>query len=127
MPKKILIIEDEENLVKLLSVNLKTRGFSVVAASDGEEGLEMAFAEMPDAVILDVRLPSIDGWEICQRLKNNEKTKHIPVIFLTAASQKKDAEKASEVGGDLYLTKPFDPLELADIVEKKLSVTKEPL
>jgi two-component system alkaline phosphatase synthesis response regulator PhoP/two-component system response regulator VicR len=116
--KKIMIIEDEDNLIELLKVNLMAEGFSVSVASNGIEGLKRTEDERPDAVILDVRLPLMDGWKVCQRLKENAKTKSIPIIILTAASQKSDAAEAKRVGCDLFLTKPFDPIELVKIVKQ---------
>ncbi|HAX61300.1 MAG TPA: hypothetical protein DCX95_01895 [Elusimicrobia bacterium] len=120
MSKKILIIDDEINLLELLRVNLETAGFNVITAADGEDGLKMIFDENPDLVILDIYLPGIDGCDLCHKIKNDPRTKHIPVIFLTAATQKEDIRKAIDAGGDLFLPKPFDPLKLVEIAEKIL-------
>jgi len=118
MPKKILIIDDEINLVELAKVNLEARGFNVVTAMDGEEGLNKVYTEIPDLIILDGWLPGIDGWQICREIKNDPRTKNIPVIFLTAATQKDDIKKANEAGCGLFLAKPLDPLKLVEISEK---------
>lgn len=118
MPKKILIIDDEINLVELARVNLEARGFNVVTALDGEEGLKKVYTEIPDLIILDGWLPGIDGWQICREIKNDSRTKNIPLIFLTAATQKDDIKKANEVGCGLFLAKPLDPLKLVEICEK---------
>lgn len=118
MPKKILIIDDEINLVELAKVNLEARGFNVVTAMDGEEGIKKVYTEMPDLIILDGWLPGIDGWQICREIKNDSRTKNIPVIFLTAATQKDDIKKANESGCGLFLAKPVDPLKLVEICEK---------
>lgn len=118
MPKKILIIDDEINLVELAKVNLEARGFNVITAVDGEEGLEKVYTEIPDLIILDGWLPGIDGWQICREIKNDPRTKNIPVIFLTAATQKDDIKKANESGCGLFLAKPLDPLKLVEISEK---------
>jgi len=125
MSKHILIIEDEEIIVELLRVNLEAHGYKVTAASTGEEALIRLFVESvePDIIILDVRLPGINGWNVCKRIKYNERTKGIPVVFLTAASQKRDVEKAKEVGGDLFLTKPFNPLSLVETITGMLNKT----
>lgn len=122
MKKKVLIIEDEENLIELLRVNLSAGGFDVLVANDGEDGLLKSFSETPNAIILDVRLPQIDGWKVCRELKGNAGTKNIPVIILTAASQKSDFEEAKNAGCDLFLTKPFDPLRLVKIVDEITSI-----
>jgi len=114
--KKILIIEDEKNLVELLQVNFESAGFQVIFAWDGEEGLIKTMAEKPDAVILDLRLPVLNGWDVCRAVKANTKTKNIPIIILTAATQKSDYLESKNVGCDAYITKPFDPIELVKIV-----------
>ena len=122
MKKNILLIEDEDNLVELLKVNFMAGGFRVSSASDGAAGLKKTVEELPDAVILDVRLPTMNGWKVCRRLKENPKTGSIPVVILTAASQKSDAEEAKASGCDLYLTKPFDPIELVKNIKRILTV-----
>lgn len=120
MPKKILIVDDEINLLELVKVNLEAAGFSVITAQDGEEGLKKTYDENPDLIILDIYLPGIDGCELCRRIKNDPRTKDMPVIFLTAATQKEDIKKAIDAGCDLFLSKPFDPLKLVEMAEKIL-------
>jgi len=123
--KKVLIIEDEKNLVKLLQVNLESRGFDVITAFDGEEGLEKAFTELSDVITLDIQLPKMDGWEVCKRIKSNPETKDMPVIFLTVIPQKEGGEKAKIAGADFYLTKPFDPSKLVDMIENIIKKKNE--
>jgi DNA-binding response OmpR family regulator len=109
---KILVVDDDSNAVKLLKLNLEAYGFDVVMAINGRDGLDKASSESPDAIILDVRMPDLNGWQVCERLKKDPKTKAIPVIFLTAYSQKNEFEKSKTLGAELFLTKPLDPVEL---------------
>jgi twitching motility two-component system response regulator PilG len=124
MEDKILVIDDEENLIELLHVNLQARGFEVIIAEDGEKGLDEAFSVHPDLIILDIRLPKMSGWKVCQKLKSDSRTKDIPVVFLTAVSQKRDFVRADEVGANYYITKPFDPIRLVEKIEKILCKIK---
>jgi putative two-component system response regulator len=109
---KILVVDDDSNSTKLLKLVLESFGFEVVISTDGREGLELASSELPDVIILDVRMPSLNGWQVCERLKRSPKTKPIPVIFFTAYSQKTDFEKSKRLGAELFLNKPLDPEEL---------------
>jgi two-component system, cell cycle response regulator DivK len=122
---KILLVEDNEMNRDMLSRRLERKGFSVVMAVDGQQGVDMAFAEAPDLILMDMSLPVIDGWEATRRLKADEKTKGIPVIALTAHAMSGDREKALEAGSDEYDTKPVElPRLLAKIqalLEKKPS------
>jgi CheY-like chemotaxis protein len=107
MPK-ILIVEDNELSRDMLSRRLRRKGYEVLVATDGQEGIAMAQRELPDLVLMDLSLPDLDGWEATRRLKTNEKTAHIPVIALTAHAMSGDREKALEAGCDDYDTKPID-------------------
>jgi len=118
--KKILLIEDEENLVELLKVNLTAGGFDVHVALNGTDGLTMAQTTKPDFIILDIRLPNVDGWTISTTLKSSEETRVIPIMILTAASQKSDEAKAKKIGCDFYIVKPFDPIELTERIKNIL-------
>jgi DNA-binding response OmpR family regulator len=108
--KKILIIEDEENMVEGLKFNLEARDYRVMAALDGETGLTSAAEEHPDLVILDLMLPGLNGYEVCKRLKETQA--EIPIIMLTAKSQESDIITGLDLGADDYITKPFSVLEL---------------
>lgn len=108
--KKILIIEDEENMVEGLRFNLEARDYVVIAALDGETGLNKANEEQPDLIILDLMLPGINGYEVCKRLK--ESKPEIPIVMLTAKSQESDIITGLDLGADDYITKPFSVLEL---------------
>ena len=113
--KKILIVDDEIDIVETLSFMLKAKGFECVCAYDGEEGLNLAKAINPDLVILDVMMPKINGYKICRLLKFDNKYKNIPIIMITARSQDEDKIIGEETGADEYVTKPF---EFADVLEK---------
>ena len=112
MKEKILIVEDEKDIVKMLEYNLKKEGFRVVDARDGEDALDLASREHPDLILLDLMLPGMDGLEVCKALKKESKTGSIPVIMLTAKSQESDKVVGLELGADDYVTKPFSPREL---------------
>jgi DNA-binding response OmpR family regulator len=114
---KALVIDDEAPIRLLCRVNLEAEGLEVIEAGDGEAGLELARSERPDVVLLDVMMPVLDGWQVAERLIADERTKDIPIIFLTARAELRDRERGLEAGGIAYVTKPFNPLELAVLVE----------
>jgi phosphate regulon transcriptional regulator PhoB len=110
--KKILVVDDEPDLVELVSYNLKKEGFKVSAASNGEDALERVRKSEFNLVILDLMLPGIQGGELCRMLRNNPKTETIPIIMLTAKGEVADKIRGLETGADDYMTKPFSPKEL---------------
>ncbi len=110
--KKILIIDDEEHIVQMLRINMKTHGYDCACAYNGEDGVSMVSSYNPDLVLLDVMLPGIDGVEVCMKLKSNPLTRRIPVLMLSAKSQGKDKISGLEGGADDYITKPFSLKEL---------------
>jgi len=112
MKEKILIVEDEKDIIKMLEYNLKKEGFRVTNARDGEDALDLALRQYPDLILLDLMLPGIDGLEVCKALKKEAKTASIPIIMLTAKSQESDKVVGLELGADDYITKPFSPREL---------------
>lgn len=118
---KILIIDDEVDLVETIRFPLELEGYQVLVAYNGEEGLHLARKEKPDLIILDLMLPKIDGYKICRFLKFDEKYKHIPIIMLTARSQEKDRLLGKETGADEYITKPFDLDNLLKKINKYIS------
>jgi DNA-binding response OmpR family regulator len=120
MPKKILVVDDETELLKALSIRLKTSGYEVITASDGQEGLEKAKSLNPDLIVLDILMPKMDGYEVCRMLKFDEKYKSIPVIMLTAKAQDIDKAMGKKVGADDYITKPFETQDLVDKIKKYL-------
>src|SRR5215831_1182842 len=112
MPRTILVIDDEPELVKLLDYNLSKAGYLVISAKDGESGLAAARKHAPYAIILDVMMPGLDGWEVCKRLRQDASTSALPVLMLTAKGEEGDRVLGLELGADDYLTKPFGVREL---------------
>lgn len=107
---RILLVEDEESIRKFIKISLKRQKFEVIEAASGEEGLEKALKETPDIVILDIMLPGIDGFQVCERLK--KQNENVGIIMLTARAQDMDKIMGLEFGADDYMVKPFNPLEL---------------
>jgi len=122
MPK-ILIVEDNELSRDMLSRRLRRKGFEVLVATDGQEGIAMAQRELPDLVLMDLSLPDLDGWEATRRLKKDAKTQNIPVIALTAHAMSGDREKAIDAGCDEYDTKPID---LRRLLSKMIRFVEDP-
>lgn len=110
--RKILLIDDEVMLLEVMRTNLEIEGYEVVTEMSGETGLVSAVVDQPDVIVLDIMMPGMDGYEICQRLKTDPRTKYIPVIILTGLDETKHVVKGFESGADDYLAKPFDNLEL---------------
>jgi two-component system phosphate regulon response regulator PhoB len=106
---RILVVEDEEDILELLRFNLAREGHAVLTSASGEDGLELARAERPDLILLDLMLPGLDGREICRRLKQDPETRHIPVVMVTARGEESDIVAGLELGADDYVTKPFSP------------------
>ncbi|HEX5468938.1 MAG TPA: response regulator [Gaiellaceae bacterium] len=117
MALTVLVVDDEEPIRLLCRVNLEAEGSTVLEAPDGRAGLEIARRERPDAILLDVMMPGLDGWNVAQQLLEDEATRRIPIIFLTARADIRDRARGLGVGGLDYITKPFNPVELADLVE----------
>jgi two-component system alkaline phosphatase synthesis response regulator PhoP/two-component system response regulator VicR len=120
MPSKILVCDDERHIVRLIQVNLERQGYNVVTAYDGKEGLEKVKAEKPDLIVLDVMMPYMDGFEVLKNLRREPETEALPVIMLTAKAQDKDVFEGYHYGADMYLTKPFNPMELVAFVKRIL-------
>ena len=118
---KILIADDEPSLRLLVRATLSAnKSFELLEAFDGNETLSKAQKELPDLILLDVMMPGLSGFEVCERLKNDPKTKNIVIIMLTAKGQQSDRDWAISVGTDYFLTKPFSPIELFNLIEKIL-------
>ncbi|MCC7435092.1 MAG: response regulator [Methanoregulaceae archaeon] len=118
MALKILVCDDERHIVRLIQVNLERQGYQVVTAFDGKEGLEKIRAEKPNLVVLDVMMPYMDGFEVLKALRREPETESLPVIMLTAKAQDKDVFEGYHYGADMYLTKPFNPMELVTFVKR---------
>ncbi len=119
--QKILIVEDEESLLKLESILLTSKGYDVRGVSNGREALDAIAEEKPDLVLLDIMLPEIDGFEVCQRIKDDAKTKDIPVIMLTAKKSREDMARGEKVGADWYITKPFKSVMVIETIQRFLA------
>ncbi|MEI6519741.1 MAG: response regulator [bacterium] len=118
MPKKILAVDDERHIVRLIQVNLERAGYTVITAFDGREALKKIEEERPDLVVLDVMMPFMDGLETLKRIRANPMTNRTPVIMLTAKAQDQDIFTGYSSGADIYLTKPFNPMELLTFVKR---------
>ncbi len=123
MAKKILLADDEADIVALVSARLKASGYEVIPATDGETALKLAKEQGPDMVILDVMMPKLDGYKVCRLLKFDSRYKGIPVMMLTARTQPEDIQLATECGADAYMTKPLDSKEfiakIAQLLQSK--------
>lgn len=120
--KRVLVVDDEEPLIELLRANLELLGHEVLVAEDGEEGLRMALAQLPDLVILDVNLPKLVGFEVCRRMKADDDARLIPVLMLSAMILEGDVKRGLHMGADAYMKKPFSVNELTRTVQKLLKV-----
>jgi two-component system alkaline phosphatase synthesis response regulator PhoP len=114
---KILIAEDERDIRDLITFTLTFGGYQVVAAANGEEALEKARVEIPDLIMMDVRMPKMTGYEACQEMKKDDRIKHIPVVFLSAKGQESEVATGLDVGAVEYILKPFSPDELTTRVK----------
>lgn len=124
MGKKILVVDDEVHIVNILKFNLKKSGYDVITAVNGEEALSVIEAEMPDLILCDVMMPKLTGFEVCQKVKSDDKYKNIPFILLTAKGQEVDKDIGLKFGADLYLTKPFSPKNIVDKITEILEAQK---
>jgi len=122
---KVLIIEDNPQTVKLVKFILGKNDYSTISAKDGEEGLRMAREKKPDLIILDLMLPEMDGYQVCETLKANPETSEIPVLVLTALDTGPDFEKALEKKADWYIAKPFEAQHLLKRVNYLIEKRKE--
>lgn len=121
MATKILIIEDYPNIVEVLKMRLQAAGYEVLAACDGQDGLNIARREMPDLIILDIMLPKMNGYKVCRFLKFDAKYKSIPIFMLTARGKPEDVETGKTAGADEYIVKPYNPHELLALIRRYLS------
>jgi two-component system, OmpR family, alkaline phosphatase synthesis response regulator PhoP len=117
---KVLVIDDEAPIRLLCRVNLEAEKMDVIEAADGPSGVQKARDERPDVILLDVMMPGLDGWNVAQQLLEDTSTSGIPIIFLTARAEFRDRARGLDIGGVDYITKPFNPLELAPLVQRLL-------
>jgi len=120
MATRVLVIDDEAPIRLLCRVNLEAEKMEVLEAADGPSGLEKARAEIPDVVLLDVMMPGLDGWRVAEELLDDDRTAQIPIVFLTARAELRDRARGIDLGGVDYVTKPFNPVELAPLVRALL-------
>ncbi|SRR5260221_7674760 len=118
----VLVVDDDPVILKLLEVNFEMEGFTVLVARDGEEGIAVARADQPDLVVSDIMMPKVSGLELVIALKDDPTTSEIPIILLSAKAQNADVRAGLEAGADDYITKPFEPLDLVDRVNRLLEV-----
>jgi two-component system alkaline phosphatase synthesis response regulator PhoP len=117
---KVLVIDDEAPIRLLCRVNLEAEGMQVIEAADGPSGVDRARDDRPDVILLDVMMPGLDGWKVAEELLRDDRTVGIPIIFLTARAEFRDRARGLDIGGVDYVTKPFNPLELAPLVQGML-------
>jgi DNA-binding response OmpR family regulator len=117
----VLVVDDDRVIQQLLEVNLELEGYEVKRAENGEEALKLVREYNPDVMLLDVMMPKLDGREVCRRIKADPQTAHVPVIFLSARAQDMDVNSGLELGASAYITKPFDPVDLLQTVERVLA------
>ena len=115
---RVLVIDDEAPIRLLCRVNLEAEGMSVLEAPDGPSGLEQARTQAPDVILLDVMMPGLDGWRVAEELLDDPSTEDIPIVFLTARAELRDRARGIDLGGVDYVTKPFNPVELAPLVRE---------
>ncbi|MFA4991881.1 MAG: response regulator [Candidatus Omnitrophota bacterium] len=121
--KRILIVDDEEDIVNILKFRLEANNYSVLSAFDGQDALERARSERPDLIILDLMLPKLDGYKVCRALKSDENYKDIPIIIFTARAHEENGEDGGEIKADAYVAKPFEPQELLEKIRGLLAKT----
>jgi len=116
--KRILLVDDEKDLLEVVKLRLEASGYEVLVSADGQSALEAARREKPDLIILDLMLPKLDGYKVCRMLKFDEKYKFIPIIMFSARGQETDKQLGKEVGADAYITKPFEPKVLIEKIDE---------
>ena len=119
---RILIVDDEPDLVAVLRLGLQMEGFEVIEAADGEEGLRKAQQEKPDLVVLDLMLPRMDGYQVCRTLKFDARFKSLPIFILSARPGEKDKRLALEMGADVFIGKPYDLKDLVKRIRQRLKL-----
>jgi two-component system alkaline phosphatase synthesis response regulator PhoP len=117
---RVLVVDDEPDLVRVLEFGLRASGYTVESASDGQEGLKKAREIKPDVILLDLMLPKLDGYKVCRLLKFDDRFKHIPIIILSARTQEGDQALALEMGANRFVTKPYDFSEILGYIETLL-------
>ena len=122
---RVLVVDDDDVIRQLITVNLELEGFEVITATDGQDALDKVKQAKPAVVTLDVMMPRVDGWEAAARLRQDPETAHVKVILLSARAQEADIQRGEAIGVDAYLTKPFDPDDLIDTVRRLFDAASE--
>lgn len=118
---RVMAVDDDHVIRGLIEVNLEMEGHEVVTAVDGREALQKVRADPPELILLDVMMPNVNGWQVAEALKREEATRHIPIIFLSARAMEADVRKGLDLGVESYVTKPFDPIDLMQLVNRLLA------
>ena len=118
--KRILLVDDHQTVFRLLEAIVRIKGYELIYAESGQQGIVMARQELPDLILLDVMMPDIDGFKVCQYLKENLETKDIPVMFLTARGAEGDLKAGRKAGADGFMTKPFQTIEVLKQIKRLL-------
>jgi CheY-like chemotaxis protein len=118
MAIRVLVVEDDDVIRQLITVNLELEGFEVMTAVDGQDALERVIADEPDVITLDVMMPRMDGWATAEKLREDPATAGIKIVLISARAQEADLQRGDQIGVDAYLTKPFDPDELIGVVRR---------
>jgi DNA-binding response OmpR family regulator len=121
---RILVADDDPIILRLLQVNLDLEGFTVDTAARGEDALTRAKESPPDVILLDVMMPGLTGWDVARQLREDSRTAGIPIVFLSARTQEEDLRRGEELGVAAYVTKPFDPGELVDLIHQLSNTTR---
>ncbi len=124
MAKKIMVVDDEPYIARVIKFKLEQEGYTVIAANDGQSGLQKIKEEKPDMVLLDVMMPGLSGYEVCQKIKEDAELAGIPVVILTAKGQERDREQGLTMGASDYITKPFSPNRLLELVKSMIGEAK---
>lgn len=124
MAKKIMVVDDEPYIARVIKFKLEQEGYEVISANDGQSGLQKIKEEKPDMVLLDVMMPGLSGYEVCQKIKEDAELAGIPVVILTAKGQERDREQGLTMGASDYITKPFSPNRLLELVKNMIGDAK---
>ena len=116
-----MAVDDDHVIRGLLEVNLEMEGHEVITAVDGQDALDRVLEERPDLILLDVMMPNVNGWQVAETLKNDPETRNIPIVFLSARAMEADVRKGTDLGVQAYVTKPFDPIDLMDLVNRLIA------
>lgn len=125
MTRRILVIDDEESVVDIIRLTLEADGFEVKTALTGASGVALAKQDKPDLIFLDIMMPELNGLEVCAQLKEDPQTSDIPIVIISVKTLKEDIQRGLEVGASAYITKPFDPLTLRDVITNLLGNRKD--